>query len=64
MRWGSPDVQDMSKGIRFTDKFKRDAIAQVVGRGYSITEVAERLGISTKSLHTWKAYLCVTRICE
>ena len=45
----------MSKGIRFTDEFKQDAVAQVVERGYSVSEVAERLGISTKSLYTWRA---------
>lgn len=45
----------MSKGIRFTDEFKQDAVAQVVERGYAVSEVAERLGISTKSLYTWKA---------
>jgi transposase len=45
----------MNKGIRFTDEFKRDAVAQVVERGYAVSEVAERLGISTKSLYTWKA---------
>ncbi len=28
---------------------------QVVDRGYSVAEVSERLGISTKSLYTWKA---------
>lgn len=45
----------MTKGIRFTDEFKQDAVAQVVERGYAVSEVAERLGISTKSLYTWKA---------
>ncbi|MBB5723926.1 transposase-like protein, partial [Loktanella ponticola] len=25
---------DMNKGIRFTDEFKQDAVAQVVERGY------------------------------
>jgi transposase len=45
----------MSKGIRFTDEFKQDAVAQIVERGYAVSEVAERLGISTKSLYTWKA---------
>jgi len=45
----------MSKRMRFTDEFKRDAVAQVVERGYAVSEVAERLGISTKSLYTWKA---------
>lgn len=44
----------MSKGIRFTDEFKQDAVAQVIERGYAVSEVAERLGISTKSLYTWK----------
>ena len=45
----------MNKGIRFTDEFKRDAMAQIVERGYAVSEVAERLGISTKSLYTWKS---------
>jgi len=45
----------MNKGIRFTDEFNRDAVAQVVQRGSVVSEVAERLGISTKSLYTWKA---------
>ena len=33
-------------GIGFTHEFKRDAVAQVVDRGYSVVEVSERLGIS------------------
>ena len=45
----------MSKGIRYTDEFKQDAVAQVVERVYAVSEVAERLGISTKSLYTWRA---------
>ena len=45
----------MSKGIRYTDEFKQDAVAQIVERGYAVSEVAERLGISTKSLYTWRA---------
>ena len=36
----------MGKQDRFTDEFKRDAVAQVVDRGYPVREVAERLGIS------------------
>jgi len=44
----------MSKGIRFTDEFKQDAVAQVVERGYTVNEVADRLGISTKSLYKWR----------
>ena len=29
----------MNKGIRFTDEFKQDAVAQVVERGYAVSEV-------------------------
>lgn len=45
----------MNKGIRLRDEFLRDAVVQVVERGYAVSEVAERLGMSTKSLYTWKA---------
>jgi len=45
----------MSGRIRFSDDFKRDAVSQVLDRGYSVQDVAGRLGISTKSLYTWKA---------
>jgi transposase len=41
-------------GARFTDEFKRDAVAQVEDRGYPVREVAERLGVSTKSIYTWQ----------
>ena len=44
----------MPRGIRYTDEFKRDAVSQVVDRGYSVQEVADRLGITTKSLYGWK----------
>jgi transposase len=44
----------MGKQNRFTDEFKRDAFAQVVDRVYPVREVAERLGISTKSIYTWQ----------
>ena len=40
----------MNKGIRFTDEFERDALAQVGERGDAVSEVAERLGMITKSL--------------
>lgn len=42
-------------GIRYTEEFKRDAVSQVVDRGYSVKEVSSRLGISTKSLYDWRA---------
>lgn len=40
-------------GHRYTEEFKRDAVSQVKDRGYSVKEVSERLGISTKSLYDW-----------
>lgn len=39
----------MGKGISYSDEFKQEAINQVVVHGYSVGEVADRLGISTKS---------------
>ena len=39
---------------KFTDEFKRDAVAQVEDRGYPVREVVERLGVSTKSIYTWQ----------
>lgn len=45
----------MSGRVRFSEAFKKDAVSQIVDRGYAVKEVAERLGISTKSLYTWKA---------
>ena len=44
----------MSGRIRFNEAFKKDAVSQVIDRGYSVRDVAGRLGISTKSLYTWK----------
>lgn len=42
-------------GSKFTDEFKRDAVAQVEDRGYPVREGAERLGRgSTKSIYTWQ----------
>ena len=43
----------MTKGIRYTEEFKKDAVSQVTDRGYSVKEVSDRLGTSTKSLYDW-----------
>jgi hypothetical protein len=45
-----PLTEDEMSGAKFTDELKRDAVAQVVDRGYPVREVAERLGVSTKSI--------------
>ena len=38
----------------FSDDFKRDAVAQITERGYAVSEVSERLGVSKHSLCAWK----------
>lgn len=38
---------------RYTDEFKKEAVTQIVERGYSVKEVAERIGVSTHSLYKW-----------
>ncbi len=43
----------MAKNIKYTDEFKKDAISQVINRGYSVPEVSSRLGMSTKTLYGW-----------
>lgn len=43
----------MSGRVRYTEEFKRDAVSQVKDRGYPVKEVAERLGVCTKSLYDW-----------
>ena len=42
----------------FAEEFKQEAVRQVVERGYSVPDVAGRLGVSIQSLYKWvKAYL-------
>lgn len=38
---------------RYTPEFKDEAVKQVTERGYSIADMAERLGVSTHSLYKW-----------
>lgn len=38
---------------RYSPEFKDEAVRQVVERGYSVREVAERLGVSSHSLYKW-----------
>ncbi|MGI0118522.1 transposase [Zooshikella sp. RANM57] len=41
----------MGKGIRYSGEFKQEAVNQVVVHGYSVGDVADRLGISSKTLY-------------
>lgn len=43
----------MMRGKRYPEEFKIEAVKQVTERGYKVTEVANRLGVTTKSLHEW-----------
>ena len=36
-----------------SDEFKEAAIKQVIDGGHPVREVAERIGVSQKSLYTW-----------
>jgi transposase len=39
---------------KFSDDFKRDAVAQITERGDPVAEVSRRLGFSQHSLYTWR----------
>jgi len=47
----------MSKGKRYTQEFKTEAVKQITERGYSVSEVADRLGICSKTLYHWRSQL-------
>ena len=38
---------------RFSPEFKEEAVRQVTQRGYSVVDVAERVGVSANSLYKW-----------
>ena len=38
---------------RYSPEFKDEAARQIVDRGYPITEVSQRLGVSAHSLYKW-----------
>jgi transposase len=38
---------------RYSPEFKEEAVRQIVDRGYAVTEVSERLGVSAHSLYKW-----------
>ncbi len=41
------------RGKRYPEEFKIQAVKQVTDKGYTITDVAERLGVTYKSLYAW-----------
>ncbi len=38
---------------RYTEEFKKEAVKQITERGYSVTDVAKRLGTTSHSLYAW-----------
>lgn len=47
------DDQPVRSRRRFTQEFKRDAVAMVVVEGHRIVDVAERLGVGEGTLGNW-----------
>jgi transposase len=41
------------KRPRFTEEFRQEAVKQVIDRGYTVNDVAKRLGVSAQSLYKW-----------
>ena len=39
---------------RYTEAFKLEAIKQISERGYKVTDVARRLGVTATSLNDWR----------
>lgn len=38
---------------RYSPEFKDEAVRQIIERGYSVTEVSQRLGVSSHTLYKW-----------
>tara|TARA_B100001964_G_C13854521_1_gene431673 strand:+ start:48 stop:365 length:318 start_codon:yes stop_codon:yes gene_type:complete len=51
---GEMNMSDIPTRQTYTHEFKMDALALVFEHGYSTAEAARHLGISIKTLQTWK----------
>ena len=40
-------------GKRYPEDFKIEAVRQVTDKGYKVAEIAQRLGVTAKSIHEW-----------
>jgi transposase len=45
--------EDHMSSKRYPEEFKVEAVKQITERGYSVTDVAQRLGVTTHSLYAW-----------
>lgn len=43
----------MNQKAKYTDEFKKEAVALVIEQGYSLGKAASSLGISDKTLQVW-----------
>lgn len=46
--------EDHLSNKRYTEEFKVEAVKQITERGYSVSDVAQRLGGTTHSLYAWR----------
>jgi transposase len=44
------EAKEVCMNRRYSVEFEREAVRKMLERGYSVNEVSERLGVSTKSL--------------
>jgi len=49
---------------KYSDEFRDEAVKQITERGYSVKEVSDRLGVSTKSLYKWLGGIRSHRVVE
>jgi transposase len=49
---------------KYSDEFRAEAIKQITERGYSVKDVSQRLGVSTKSLYKWLGGMRSHRVTE
>lgn len=40
-------------GMRYTDEFRAEAVKQVIERGFTVVEVAGRIGLPKHTLYDW-----------
>jgi transposase len=50
LKCNSPELF-ISKGKRYTEEFKNEAVKQITEQGYSVTRAAGRPGVCTKTLY-------------
>ena len=46
-------MRGQQERLMFADEFKEEAVKQVIERGYTVADVAKRLGVSVQSLYKW-----------